>query len=311
MSAIGENVVEPVGGAVLAPSIAELYSQLYSKSKAADFGLGAEEFAAILDEVAAKGAPAASPKQKQDFCSRLFVEDLVLTRMCAAGNERAWEVFMLRFREKLYDVARQITREDSAGRELADSVYADLYGTRTRDDERVCKLNSYSGRGSLDGWLRTVLAQEYVNRYRRQRRLVSLDEESEEGTQYAATTVAPAIPLDTRLERATDDALRSLSAEDRFVLASYFLDQRTLAQIARTLSVHESTISRKVEKLTKGIRKQILKNLIQQGMGRRQAEEALSADVRDVTVDIRASLAQDSVAPAFSEKGAKAGEGGS
>jgi RNA polymerase sigma-70 factor (ECF subfamily) len=95
------------------------------------------------------------------------------------------------------------------------------------------------------------------------------------------------------------------------VLASYFLDQRTLAQIARTLSVHESTISRKVEKLTKGIRKQILKNLIQQGMGRRQAEEALSADVRDVTVDIRASLAQDSVAPAFSEKGAKAGEGGS
>jgi len=306
MSAIGQNVVEPVGGAVLAPSIAELYS----KSKAADFGLGADEFAAILDEVAAKGAPAASPKQKQDFCSRLYVEDLVLTRMCAAGNERAWEVFMLRFREKLYEVARQITREDSVGRELADSVYADLYGTRTRDGERVCKLNSYSGRGSLHGWLRTVLAQEYVNRYRRQRRLVSLDEESEEGTQYAAT-VAPAIPLDTRLERATDDTLRSLSAEDRFVLASYFLDQRTLAQIARALSVHESTISRKVEKLTKGIRKQILKNLIRQGMGRRQAEEALTADVRDLTVDIRASLAQDSVAPAFSEKGAKAGEGGS
>jgi len=307
MSAIGQDVVESVGGAVLAPSIAELYS----KSKAADFGLGADEFAAILDEVAAKGVPAASPKQKQDFCSRLYVEDLVLTRMCAAGNERAWEIFMLRFREKLYDVARQITREDSAGRELADSVYADLYGTRTRDGERVCKLNSYSGRGSLDGWLRTVLAQEYVNRYRRQRRLVSLDEESEEGTQYAATTVAPAIPLDTRLERATDDALRSLSAQDRFVLASYFLDQRTLAQIARTLSVHESTISRKVEKLTKGVRKQILKNLIRHGMGRRQAEEALSADVRDMTVDIRASLAQDSVAPAFSEKGARAGEGGS
>ncbi|PYV65785.1 MAG: hypothetical protein DMG95_00805 [Acidobacteria bacterium] len=272
MSAIGQDVVEPVRGTVLAPSITELYS----KSKAADFGLGADEFAAILNEVAAKGAPAASPKQKQDFCSRLYVEDLVLTRMCAAGSERA-----------------------------------DLYGTRTRDGERVCKLNSYSGRGSLDGWLRTVLAQEYVNRYRRQRRLVSLDEESEEGTQYAATTVSPAIPLDTRLERATDDALRSLSAEDRFVLASYFLDQRTLAQIARTLSVHESTISRKVEKLTKGIRKQILKNLIRHGMGRRQAEEALSADVRDMTVDIRASLAQDSVAPAFSEKGAKAGEGGS
>src|SRR5947208_3945833 len=177
MSAIGQDVVEPVGGAVLAPSIAELYS----KSKAADFGLEADEFAAILDEVAAKGAPAASQKQKEDFCARLYVEDLVLTRMCAAGNERAWEVFMLRFREKLYDVARQITREDSAGKELADSVYADLYGTRTREGQRISKLASYSGRGSLDGWLRTVLAQEYVNTYRKTRKLVSLDGESESG----------------------------------------------------------------------------------------------------------------------------------
>jgi len=75
--------------------------------------------------------------------------------------------------------------------------------------------------------------------------------------------------------------------------------------------VHESTISRKVEKLTRGLRKQILKNLVKQGMGRRQAEEAMNADVRDVTLNIRASLAQDSVVAAFSEKGAKAGEGGS
>src|SRR5947207_4344350 len=307
MSAIGQRVVEPAISAGLGLPIAELYA----KSKAPEFGLAPEQFAAILEEVAAKSGTAASQKQKEDFCARLYVEDLVLTRMCAAGNERAWEVFMLRFREKLYDVARQITREDSAGRELADSVYADLYGTRTRDGERVCKLNSYSGRGSLDGWLRTVLAQEYVNRYRKQRKLVSLDEESEEGTQYSAPVAQPVTPLDTRLESATDDALRSLSVEDRFVLASYFLDQRTLAQIARALSVHESTVSRKVEKLTKGVRKQILKNLIRHGMGRRQADEALSADVRDMTVDIRASLAQDSVAPAFSEKGAKAGEGGS
>ena len=307
MSAIGQRVVAAGVGSGLELSVAELYA----KSKAAEFGLAPEQFIAILVEVAAKGASAASPRQKEDFCSRLYVEDLVLTRMCAAGNERAWEVFMLRFREKLYDVARQITREDSAGRELADSVYADLYGTRTREGERVCKLNSYSGRGSLEGWLRTVLAQEYINRYRRQRKLVSLDEESEEGTQYSAPVAQPVTPLDARLERATDDALRSLSAEDRFVLASYFLDQRTLAQIARALSVHESTISRKVEKLTKAVRKQVLKNLLQQGMGRRQAEEALSADVRDVTLNIRASLAQDSVVPAFSEKGAKAGEGGS
>ena len=176
---------------------------------------------------------------------------------------------MLRFREKLYEVARQITRDDSAGRELADSVYTDLFGTKTRDGQRISKLSSYSGRGSLEGWLRTVLAQEYVNTYRKQRRLVSLDEESEEGMQFAAAVRDLQVPTDSRLESATDEALRTLSAEDRFVLASYFLDQRTLAQIAKALSVHESTISRKVERLTKVIRKQILKNLAGQGMSRR------------------------------------------
>lgn len=307
MSAISQQSSDSPTDAGLAPVLA----QLYAKSKAAELGLGLQQFAAILEDVAARCAPSASRTQKEEFCSRLYVEDLVLTRMCAVGNERAWEVFMLRFREKLYDVARQITREDSAGRELADSVYAELYGTKTRDGERISKLNSYSGRGSLDGWLRTVLAQEHVNRYRRQRKLVSLDEESEEGTQYAAQEPSAVTPLDSRLEHATDDALRSLSAEERFVLASYFLDERTLAQIARALSVHESTISRKVEKLTKGIRKQILKNLIKAGMSRRQAEEAMTADVRDITLNIRATLAQGSVVAAFSEKGAKAGEGGS
>ena len=307
MSAIGQKVSDATITTALTPTFAELYH----KGKAAEFGLAPEQFVALLEEVAIRCAPEATQKQKEEFCSRLYIEDLVLTRMCAAGNERAWEVFMRRFREKLYDVGRQITREDSAGRDLADSVYAELYGTRTREGERVSKLNSYSGRGSLDGWLRTVLAQEYVNRYRRQRKLVSLDEESEDGTQYAAVEPAPVTLLDNRLEHATDDALRALSPEDRFVLASYFLDERTLAQIARALSVHESTISRKVEKLTKGLRKQILKNLMKQGMSRRQAEEAVTADVRDVSLNIRASLTQDSVVGAFSEKGAKAGEGGS
>jgi RNA polymerase sigma-70 factor (ECF subfamily) len=290
----------------------DLYAGLYAKSGADGFGISPEQFAGIVEEVAAKSLPeATTAAAKVEFSKTLRLEELVLARACAAGNERAWEVFLLRYREKLYEIGRQITREDSAGRELADSVYAELYGTRTREGNRVSRLTYYGGRGSLDGWLRTVLAQEFVNTYRKHRRTVSLDEESEEGVQFAAAGSEPVVPADPRLERAIDEALQSLESEERFVLASYFLDGRTLAQIARALSVHESTISRKIEKLTSGLRKQIMKNLARQGMSRRQAEEALSTDVRDLALDIRASLAQDSVAAPFSEKRAKASEGGS
>jgi RNA polymerase sigma-70 factor (ECF subfamily) len=68
------------------------------------------------------------------------------------------------------------------------------------------------------------------------------------------------------------------------------------------LGVHESTISRKVDKLAKSLRKKILSNMMQQGMARRQAEEALEVDVRDLRLDIRRSLAQESPPATFSQK---------
>src|SRR5262249_40850171 len=126
--------------------------------------------------------------------------------------------------------------------------------------------------------------------------------ESEEGVQFRAPDPEPVPSADNRLSRATDQALAMLPAEDRLVLSAYYLDGRTLAEIARMLGVHESTISRKLDKLAKSLRKQIVTALTRGGMSRRQAEEALEVDVRDLQVDIRRRLAQESPAPAFSEK---------
>jgi RNA polymerase sigma-70 factor len=292
-------------------AIDSLAAELYKKSSGEKFGITRQEFASILGEIGQKHLTAdAGEVDARELYLNLRVEELVLARACAFGNEHAWETFLLRYREKLYDTALHIARETSAARELADSLYGDLYGTTTRDGKRTSKLASYTGRGSLEGWLRTVLAQEYVNRYRRQRRLVSLDEESDEGTQFAAVEPGPYTSVDPRVESATDEALAGLPSEERFILASYYLDGHTLAEIARILGVHESTISRKLEKVAKSLRKHILAGLGRRGMSRRQAEEALEVDVRDLKVDIRERLAQDSTPQTFPEKKvAPAGDG--
>jgi RNA polymerase sigma-70 factor (ECF subfamily) len=283
--------------------VTELLADLHAKSGCEKIGLTRESFSVILCEVGSKHATAATSETEiRSFFLSLRVDELALARACAAGVNSAWEIFLTRFRERLYLSALRIAREDSAARELADTLYADLYGTNTRDGQRVSKLSSYTGRGSLEGWLRTVLAQEYVNRYRRTKRLVSLDEESEEGVQFQAAEPDPIPPADQRLAQATDEALASLPAEDRVVLSAYYLDGRTLAEIARMLGVHESTISRKLDKLAKALRKLIVAALVRRGMSRRQAEEALEVDVRDLQLDIRRSLAQESSPPAFSEK---------
>jgi RNA polymerase sigma-70 factor (ECF subfamily) len=90
-------------------------------------------------------------------------------------------------------------------------------------------------------------------------------------------------------------------------LAAYFLDRRTLAEIARVMRVHESTISRKLERATVALRKGIRKRLMAVGMSARQAEEAMQdADVRDLQIDVGESLGQERGKPAFYKKSGEA-----
>lgn len=286
-------------------SIALAIRDLFDKSGAHKFGLEYDEFEAILHQVSCKYVPTATDQQKVRFWRELKLEELVLSRGCANGQEYAWEVFLTRYREKLYDIARGVTKEDASARELADSIYGDLYGTSERDGHRVSRLNFYMGRGSLEGWLRTVILQEFVNRYRKQKKLVSLDEQEEEGVQFSAANMAPASPLDKRLGDAVDEALSQLAPDDRLVLASYYLDDRTLTEIGKVLGVHESTISRRLEKLLKVVRKQVLAGLVARGMNRSQAEEALESDVRYLQVDVTKKLQENRPAAFQPDKGSR------
>ncbi|MGA2077507.1 MAG: sigma-70 family RNA polymerase sigma factor [Terriglobia bacterium] len=267
-------------------------TRLYHKAGAEWYGLTLGDFASILQEAAAKYLPRdAGQAEVLEIVETLRVEELALARACARGDEAAWEAFLTRYREKLYNAAHSITSEDSAARELADSLYADLYGTRLKEGRRVSKLDSFTGRGSLEGWLRAVLAQEYVNRYRRQQRLVSLEEQADAGNQFPAEARDPAQKLDARLEDATDQALAALPGEDKFILAGYYLDGRTLAEIARLLGVHESTVSRRLEKITSALRKSILARLVRHGMSSKEARQAMEVEVSELSLDVRRRLA--------------------
>ncbi|HYG99478.1 MAG TPA: sigma-70 family RNA polymerase sigma factor [Terriglobales bacterium] len=296
--------VTATGKVTRSRTLRELLSRLYEHSGAARFGMSPEVFEALLHEIALKFlGNGAQEDHLRQLWESLRAEELVLARACAAGNERAWEAFMARYREKLYGAAAAIAKNQTAARELADSLYADLFGTSVREGGRVSKLASYTGRGSLEGWLRTVLAQEFVNHYRSGKRLVSMEEQVEQGAQFVAAAPPSAVTPDPRLVSAIDECLGALSPEDRFLLSAYYLDGHTLAEIGRTVRVHESTVSRKLEKLVANLRSAILKRLMRSGMDRRQAIEALETDVRDLGVGVRERLAQDLPSAPFLSEG--------
>lgn len=291
----------PGTGSTTAQAVAEFCAQRLEASRAPEFGIDGDEFTTIVLGVVERWKSAPSYDELIPFLTSLRTVELVLTRACAAGSDTAWELFLNRYRALLFDTAYRIAHDEATARELADSLYAELYGLSEKSTDRASKLLYYSGRGSLEGWLRTIVAQEYVNRYRRTRREMSLDELAEEGRQFVAPPAAqPA--NDKRTEQAIAAAIAALEAEERFLLASYYLDARKLAEIARMLRVHESTISRKLERATKALRKAIRKRLVESGLSARQADEMMQEfDVRDVQLPIEKSLRQESQSSTFYE----------
>lgn len=268
-----------------------LVSELFAASEAVRYGFSQPVFAGLLAEALNKYLePDCDDSRLREFLSALHVQELVLARACAAGNQTAWDAFLSRFREPLYEAGIAIAKDYVAGRELADSLYADLCGAGSHG---TTPLNSYMGYGSLEGWLRTIMARSFIDRYRSEHRLISLEEEAEDGMQLAAPALEQPATVDARLEEAIDEALSDLDAEERYILASFFLHDRTLAEISRVLKLHESTVSRRIQKITVDIRKQIIKGMMRRGMTRRQADEALVTDVRDLRTDVRAHLQEN------------------
>jgi RNA polymerase sigma-70 factor (ECF subfamily) len=283
-----------------------LATELWRSCDAAGWGLTRDEFDQILLDAATAqnfGLPEAAlatPKQQRTFFHGMCVADLALARACARGNERAWEYFIAVYRQPLTRAAIAISGSETLGRDLAEQLYAELYGLNVREGQRRCPLLSYRGRGSLLGWLRTTLAQRHVDHYRRTRREEPIEEFDAPAPDPPPQTLPRELSL---LERAIEQTVGGRQAEERYLLAAYYLDGQTLLEMARVLGVHEATVSRRLHRAEKEIRKQILKHLQRSGMSRPAAEEALGADPRDLEVNLK-KLLQNSQSEAFQEQAA-------
>lgn len=277
--------------------------ELWQEARADSVDLGKDELAGLLVALGVKynyglapGVPA-SRAQIGAFWRALQLRDLALAHACALGRDAAWREFMTRFRDPLTRAAIGITGP-AAGEELADSLYSEMFGLTERNGQRQSPLASYSGRGSLMGFLRATLAQRNVDHHRRTHRETSLP--------AADLPAAPQPPIAapdllSRLGEALTETLKLLVPEERFLLSAWFLDRRTLLEISRVIGVHEATVSRRLQRITSHLHKELLGRLQAHGMSRAAADEALGIDPRDLEINLR-SLLQASGPAAFLEK---------
>jgi RNA polymerase sigma factor (sigma-70 family) len=193
---------------------------------------------------------------------KVIEDDVELARLCAEGDERAWERFVREYRPILYRAADALDRTQGA-REIADSLYAELYGMKTASGERQSLFRYYQGRSSLATWLRAVLVQRYVDRVRVQRKTEALPDE--EACRDAPTNSEEPDPERTRylalVRQALGRAVSALTARERLRLGCYYVQELTLAETGRVMNESEATSSRRLARSRKAIRHEVERQL--------------------------------------------------
>lgn len=201
--------------------------------------------------------PPPTQAEIEQFLNELQLQDLFLAIACANGNERAWWEFDQQHRAYLERVARHLASSDVNAEEVVDSVYVELYGTRIVDGVRQSKFATYTGRGSLRGWLRTIVWHALVDLHRASHDEVSLDEMTETvGEGHAQAQFLQSAPggesemLDEivreRYLKTTTNALNTafsvLDDHEKLLLLFYHVEGMKLREISRLVEVPESPL---------------------------------------------------------------------
>jgi RNA polymerase sigma-70 factor (ECF subfamily) len=283
--------------------------RLHRKARAERWSLSVEAFAAALETSARKAFPAgdADARQLEQYLDSLHLEDLALACACAEGADPAWEHFIREYRPGLYRAAAAI---DSSGgsRDLADSLYGELFGLDVRDGERRSHFRYFHGRSSLATWLRAVLSQRFVDRLRTVRRQDPLPEDEAPGA-----IAAPPDEVDPRrpeyvaiMRRSMTTAVAALEPRDRLRLRCYYAQDLTLAQIGRMLNESEATASRHLSRARKGVRFAVERDLRAQGMTDAEIADCIAVVVSDSAyldmTQIMGSDPSDGVSPGSDPK---------
>jgi RNA polymerase sigma-70 factor, ECF subfamily len=247
------------------------------------------------------------------FIDEMQADDLCLIIACEHGDEKAWTDLVERFTATVRSAARSASANEDAAEDLAQSIWAELYGLRVKDDgRRASKLAYYSGRGSLAGWLRAVVAQLSVDSFRKQSKLVQTEEDAEldrlardarlgETPTFASAGVQnPEQALSNRfaqtdLQQALTQAIGELAAEDRLLVKLYYFDDLRLREAGVVLGVHEATASRRLTRIQTDLRNRVSQILVdERGWTKAEAERSFAEVAQHIETDLEALIREKS-----------------
>ncbi|HVA79120.1 MAG TPA: sigma-70 family RNA polymerase sigma factor [Candidatus Binataceae bacterium] len=251
----------------------EIIARLYERSAARRWAIAQANFAEVLYRALERrfGADLAdlNPTEIECFLESLHVEDLALAIGCRAGKADAWREFDEQFSGGIGSCVRAVVRDRERARELAGSIYGDLFDSARTGDSRRSPLDHYHGRSAMAAWLRVVVVRRAADwlreRYHTDAAIAAAADPAADGNRNHAAPADPdralLVPI---LAAALDGALAELDARDRLRLSYYYVQGLTLAETGVLLGEHESSVSRNLARVRLAIRQEVARVLKQE-----------------------------------------------
>jgi RNA polymerase sigma-70 factor (ECF subfamily) len=194
----------------------------------------------------AERLPAGQPLQYA--LHQAYTVDLYLACACARGDASALAAFEDRCLRHIDGALSRLGVDADVSAEIKQEIRRRvLIG-----DGEPAQIVGYSGRGDLRSWVRVIATREALQRRRRTRRDVQLEDDA------LIQHFAPGDNPETeylkglyreKFKRSFEGALKTLSHRERTLLRQHYIDGLTIDEIGRLYRMHRSTASRLVARV--------------------------------------------------------------
>jgi len=278
--------------------ISEAYSEAYGRhgDLGIDLNVFGEHVRSIIKKLQGEPINAAAA---ESLLRRLYIYDLYVSCACAAGSELGWERFSKRYRSLIAAMVRFFAHREPNWADFADGIMVDLF---LPDRSGRSRISSYDGRSTLATWLRVIVYNRVINNHE------LLTKSRQVVVSLGATGCSAAFDIDSSLKReryrivwtdALARACQQLTHHQRLLMIWRYEQHLQLGEIARMLGIHQSNVTRQLERIQAHLRNDVISLLsLKHGLSKSAIQECLDDMVEnpDHSISIISLLKKDSAA---------------
>lgn len=169
---------------------------------------------------------------------------------CAKGDTEAQGQLFKKYAKMLYGVCIRYTKDQSAAEDVLHEGFIKIF----------TNISSFKGKGSFEGWMRRIMINTALERYRKNFQMYSVGEVSDLDIGIKANTIVSDISAQDLLE-----IVKQLPAAYKLVFNLYAIDGYTHKEISEKLNISIGTSKSNLSRARKILQTKVKQHFIVPG----------------------------------------------